>query len=85
MQWIYEWHNGFTMAALQAAQEFWDGDPAYSTLDGKNGYGGFWSRDPIFQNSDERVEYMAWAVSPEKNIPFLWWLVDNTNPQDVVR
>ncbi|ETW84859.1 hypothetical protein HETIRDRAFT_312837 [Heterobasidion irregulare TC 32-1] len=32
MQRIYEWRNGFTIAALQAVKSFWNGDPAYRDL-----------------------------------------------------
>ena len=84
MQRIYEWRNGFTIAALQAVNSFWNGDPAYRNLDDKSGDGAFWSGDQVFKDRGERVEYARWAVAHDRKIPFLWNFVDDTDPINVV-
>ena len=46
----------------------------------------FWDSDPIYNDPEERRNYVEWAVpsSLDDPSPFLWMSVDEADPDDIV-
>ena len=46
----------------------------------------FWDSDPIYNDPEERHNYVEWAVPHgfDDPSPFLWMSVDEANPDDIV-